>query len=108
MYSTLRKWLVSGSEQARLHSKYEDQYVTRKDDTQHHNDEGVSKQKTFIQEAVSLVDITNRMRIPFLLDSAEFLNLNKSDVRQDFLINTVGTIESTGHEQNSSYTRQFW
>ncbi|KAG1683216.1 hypothetical protein GQR58_010142 [Nymphon striatum] len=50
-----RKWMISGPEQARLLKEFEDENLYNNEDTDHHHEEGLYTQKTFVEQALNLV-----------------------------------------------------
>ena len=53
--TAFRKWMVAGSEQARIIQEFEDTYMTADTNDEHH-DEGQSAQTSFRNQVSSLVD----------------------------------------------------
>jgi len=67
--SACRRWMLSGPEMARLLKQFEE--CIHGDNTEmssnlHHHEHGLSTQKTFQQQVVSLAETIKRMGNPFL------------------------------------------
>ena len=68
-----------------------------------HHDEGLSTQKTFKLNVLSLVQAIKDMGNPFLNQSEEILTLDTGNVLDESVVDTVHTIEELGKEQFESY-----
>jgi len=76
-----KKWMVSGSEQARLLKEFEDDYLDSKElECGYHHEEGLSSQKSFKEQVVSLTAVISEMGNPFLEDTDELLALDTRNV----------------------------
>ncbi len=101
--SAFRKWMVSGPEQARLLCKrVEEGYLAKEKDSEHgyHHEEGYSVQKSFKEQAASLIQGN-----PFLEDGDELLALDTQNIMDESVVNIVRTVESLGMSQ---YTKYCW
>ena len=101
--SAFRKWLLAGSEQARLIQAFEKQFLVEKEGECFHHDEGLSTQKTFKLHVLSLVEAIKDMGNPFLDQSEELLMLGSGNVMDESVVETVRKIEELGKEQFTSY-----
>ncbi|KAG1662386.1 hypothetical protein GQR58_020959 [Nymphon striatum] len=97
-----RKWMISGPEQARLLKEFEDENLYNNEDTDHHHEEGLSTQKTFVEQALNLVQVIEDMGNPFLDNTSELLALDTRNVLDESVAITVQTIEALGTDQYST------
>ncbi len=74
--SAFRKWMISGPQQARLLKEFEDECFPNSTDCGYHHEEGLSSQKAFKEQAVSLAQVINEFGNPFLDNSDELLALS--------------------------------
>ena len=88
--SAFRKWMVSGPEQVRLLREFEEEYLA-KENSEHgyHHEEGLSMQKSFKEQAASLIQVINELGNPFLEDGNELLVLDTQNVMDESVVNTV-------------------
>ena len=102
--AALRKWLISGPEQAWLIEEFEKQFLESKDDDDHfHHDEGHSTQSNFKMKVLSLVEAFGDMGNPFLDQSEDLSTLDAGIIMDKSAVDTVFTIEALGREQFNSY-----
>ena len=101
--SALRKWVIAGPEQARLIVEFERQFLrdTRVQET--HHEECLSAQNTFNQQVTALVEAIKELGNPFLDDTSELLVLDSRDVMNEFVVETVRTVEYLGTEKYNRY-----
>ena len=71
-----KKWMIAGPEQARLLNEFEQEYTAISEDDYHHYEEGLSAQKTFHKQTLSLIQVINEMSNPFLDEGSELLALH--------------------------------
>ena len=71
--SAFKKWMIAGPEQARLLKEFEQEYISEEDKKQQHHEEGLSTQKIFKGQALTLVTTISGMSNPFLDDTPELL-----------------------------------
>ena len=69
----------------------------------HHHEEGFCTQKTFREQALSLVDTISEMGNLFLDNSPELLMLDTQNVISESVVSTVRTVEVIGRDQYNSY-----
>ena len=104
-----RKWMVSGSEQARLLMEFEDDCSEPKElecARGFHHEEGFSMQKSFKEQVVSLIDVINEMGNPFLEDTDELLALDTRNILDQSVVNTVREVCDLGKLQYSRYCKE--
>ena len=98
-----RKWMVSGPEQARLMSEYEEECFAKFEEEYFHHEEGLSAQKRFKDHVSNLHDVFCDMGNPFCDSGNELLVLDTRNVMDDSVITTVRTITTLGTEQYNQY-----
>ena len=101
--SAFKKWMIAGPEQARLLKEFEQEYISEEDKKQQHHEEGLSTQKIFKGQALTLVTTISGMSNPFLDDTPELLTLDTRNVIDGSVVNTVRTVESVGRDQYNKY-----
>ena len=103
--SAFRKWMVSGPEQARLLKELKE-FEEQDSTCGYHHEEGLSTQRTFKEQAVSLAEVMSEMGNPFLDGSEELLALDTRNVLNESVVNTVRTVYSLGKDQYDKYFRE--
>ena len=97
-----RKWMISGSEQARLLKKFEGNHCEPKElECGYHHEEGFSTQKSFKEQVVNLTDVINGMENPFLEDTDELLALDARNILDEPVVNNVREVCNLGKLQCS-------
>jgi hypothetical protein len=61
--------MIAGPEQVRLLKEFEQEYSFEEDDKHQHHEEGMSTQRTFKEQALTLVHTISEMGNPFLDDT---------------------------------------
>ena len=103
----IRKWVVSGSEQARLLKEFEDNYLESKElECGYHHEEGFSSQKSFKEQVASLTAVISEMGNPFLEDTDELLALDTRNVLDVSVANSVREVCNLGKLQYSNYYKE--
>ena len=69
--SAFKRWMIAGSEQARLLKEFEQQYLNEATNNQLHHEEGYCTQRAFKEQVQNLVQVINDMGNPFFEDTAE-------------------------------------
>ena len=103
--SAFRKWMIAGPEQACLIKEFEQEYTRETVSTQCHHEEGACTQKSFQEQAKSLVQTINEMGNPFLDDTPELLKVDTRDVFDESVTATVRGIEALGKERYEEYCK---
>ena len=87
--------------------EFEEEYLA-KENSEHgyHHEEGLSMQKSFKEQAASLIQVINELGNPFLEDGNELLVLDTQNVMDESVVNTVRTVESLGKDQYARYCKQ--
>ena len=100
--------MVSGREQARLLKEFEDGYDSKENSSEYgyHHVEGFPTQRSFKEHAKSLVQVIDELGNPFLHDSDELLALDKRNVLNESVVNTVRTVERLGKDQYAKYWKE--
>lgn len=103
--AALQRWLVSGPEQRRLLEEFENEYLPQEDldINYHHHEEGLSTQKSFQQQAVSLTKVIGDYGNPFSETCPELLVLHSRNCADEAVIKTVRQIEQIGQERYNSF-----
>lgn len=94
--SAFRKWIVAGPEQARLM-----EIIYKVVNKQQHHEESFSTQKTFKEQANTLVHTICEMGNPFLDVTSELLALDTRNVIDESVV--VRTVETLGTEQYQAH-----
>ena len=68
-----------------------------------HNEERFATQRTFKQQALSLINTIKELGNPFFSDTQELLTLDTQDVLSDSVVNTIRNIELVGKKQYNDY-----
>ena len=103
--SAFKKWMIAGPEQARLLKEFEQEYMSEEVKKQQHHEEGLSTQKIFKGQALTLVTTISGMSNPFLDNTPELLTLDTRNVIDGSVVNTVRTVESVGRDQYNNYNK---
>lgn len=104
-----RRWMLSGPEMSRLLKQFEEEYLPD-DDTgipeyfQHH-EQGLSTQKTFQRQVVSLSDTIRRMGNPFLDDFSDLVTLDSRNCADESVVAALHTLEDTGRKQYKNFVK---
>ena len=75
----LRKWMVSGPEIARLVSEFEESFRNEPSSYLHHN-ESLQKQKVFVKDVNSLLEVIEEMDNPFMDRTQDLTRLMSRDI----------------------------
>ena len=105
-HSAFRKWTISGPEQARLLKEFEVECFLKHSECVYHHEEGLSTQRVFKEQAVSLAQVINEFGNPFLDKSDELLALDTRNVLNESVVNTVQTAYSLGKDQYANYYKE--
>jgi hypothetical protein len=104
--SAFRKWMVSGPEQARILKEFEEDYLAKGKECNHHHEEGLSLQRSFKEQSESLADAISELGNPFLYDGDELLALDTRNVLNESVVNTVRRVHELGKEQYAKYHKE--
>jgi len=104
-----RRWMLSGPEMARLLKQFEKECI-RGDSTEmssklHHHEQGLSTQKTFQQQVVSLTETIMRMGNPFLDIVPDLVTLDSRTCTAESVVTTVRNLEETGKKQYRDFVK---
>ena len=101
--SAFQKWMLAGPEQARLLQEFEKESLSEETKRHLHHEESFATQRTFKQQALSLINTIKELGNPFLNDTQELLTLDTQDVVSDSVVNTIRNIELIGKKQYNDY-----
>jgi len=105
--TAFRKWMVAGPEQARLIETFESASLgSRFSETLEHHEEGLSSQRTFKKQVVSLCNTITSVGNPFLDDCTELLALDSRNCASESVVHTVRNIENIGKAQYEKYVKE--
>ena len=104
-----RRWMLSGPEMSRLLKQFEEEYLPD-DDTEipenfQHHEQGLSTQKTFQRQVVSLSDTIRRMGNPFLDDFSDLVTLDSRNCADESVVAALHTLEDTGRKQYKNFVK---
>ena len=97
--ATLRRWMVSGPEMARLIEEFEVSTNKRNKTDFRHHEQRKHAQITFGRDITSLTDVIKELGNPFAENSKDLLVLNSRDLADPAVIDTLHHIKSIGQEQ---------
>ena len=83
--------------------EFERQFLRDTRERETHHEECLSAQNTFNQQVRALVEDIKELGNPFLDDTSELLVLDSRDVMNEFVVETVRTVESLGTEKYNRY-----
>jgi len=95
-----------GPEMARVIREFEASAEKRKKLDPQHHEEAKHVQKAFERDVRSLVSTIEEMGNPFTEDSSDLLALDRRDIADPAVIDTVRQIEKLGEEQYDAYVRE--
>ena len=96
----LRTWTSKATKE------FEDEYFLKHSKYGYHHEEGLSTQRVFKEQAVSLAQVINEFGNPFLDDSDELLALDTQNVMNESVVNTVRTAYSLGKDLYADYYKE--
>jgi hypothetical protein len=106
--SALDRLMICGPDQARLLGEFESQYMKAEDPEVNykHHEEGMSSQKSFMQQVKSLTAVINKFGNPFMDDCPELVVFHSRDCAPESTIDTVKSIEKLGTEQYRTFKKE--
>ena len=87
----------------RLIVEFERQFLTDMLEQETHHEECFSAHNTFNQQVTALVEAIKELGNPFFDDTSELLVLDLRDIMNEFVVETVRTVESLGTEKYNRY-----
>ena len=104
---TFRKWMISGPEQARLITSFENEYFQSDDKELNycHHEEGLSTQNAFKQQVTNLTEAISEYGNPFLDDCPELLVLHTRECADAKVVTTIRNFESLGLTQYQAFQK---
>ena len=94
--AALTRWMVAGPEAARLVMEYNDKHSMKKKDTDRHDEQIPSVQKTFLSQVKSVTDVMEELGNPFADTSTDFYMLDTKRIMPAIVVNTIKTTEDIG------------
>lgn len=106
----LKRWMVAGPEIARITTEFEEQAIKQQDDdgdTRHnHHDQRPGVQAAFLKEVKALVTVLDEIGNPFLEHSEDLLVIDRRDIVDSEVAETVRNIETLGEEQYTKFVTE--
>ena len=97
-------WMLSGPELSRLQKQFEKELFSDKDPDNPQNfqnhEQGLSTQRTFQKQVVSLCDTNRKMGNPFLAVFSDLITLDSRDCTDESVVDVQYIIEEKGKEQS--------
>ena len=104
--AALQRWMVCGSEMARLLQQFERETEKKQSTDERHHDQKKHVQISFQEDVRSLSKTIKEMGNPFSDCSSDLLVLNSRDVMDTTVADTVGRILEIGIEQYEDYVEK--
>ena len=101
----LRRWMVAGSEVARMIAD-DNTRSHQKDSSHHHHEQHPGVQATFIKDVRSLSAVVEEMGRPFLEESEDLLVLDTRDIMNVTVCETGRNVEIFGEEQYHRFVKE--
>ena len=103
--AALKRWMVSGTEMARVTGEFEASTKKRKKLDPRHHEEAKHVQKAFERDVRSLASTIKEMGNPFTEESSDLLALDNRDIADPNVVDTVHQIEKL-KEQYDTYVKE--
>ena len=97
--AAFKRWMVSGPEQARQLSEFEDHYVTLKTTDTQNREQGASTQELVKTMVIKFCETINSIGNPFVGFSQEIMAIDNHNCLDEAAVNTLHTMEALGKEQ---------
>ena len=104
--AALRRWMVSGPEMARVIREFEMSTEKKKSTDFCHHEETKHVQKAFKRDVDCLAKTIEEYGNPFTENSSDLLVLDKRNIVEQAVVDTVFQIEQLGQEQYDKYVRE--
>ncbi len=105
--SALRRWMVAGPEVARVVNEFEHYATNRQDKPLYlHHEQRLGVQTSFAKDVRALIAVFQELGNPFLEKSQDLLVLNKRDIMDTSMVETVQRIEALGAEQYKVFVEE--
>ena len=104
--ATLRRWMVTGPEMARLIGEFEVSTMKKKKTDFRHHEQTKHAQMTFGRDMTSLTAVIEEMGYPFAENSNDLLVLDSRDLADPAVSDTLRQIKSLGQEQYDTYVNE--
>jgi len=101
--SALRRWMIGGSEIARMVTEYEECSSAEKMSTKH---QVPSMQNTFLKNVKNLVNAIEELGNPFKEDSGDLLALDTKDIMPTEVFETIKNIKTIGQDQYKAFVAE--
>lgn len=103
----LRRWMLSGPENARIVQQFDSSFLNDNDPEHPKNyqnhEAGKAQQKTFQAQVNRLVRTIKNMGNPFVDDFPELVKLDSRDCVNPSVIESMKSLQNTGHKQYTEY-----
>ncbi|KAJ8030343.1 hypothetical protein HOLleu_26730 [Holothuria leucospilota] len=104
--AALRRWMVAGSEIARIVSEFEDQFQRQKQTDVRHHKQLPSVQKSFASDLNNAISSFEKLGNPFAEDSNDLYVLDTKVIMPDEVIATMESMEETGKTQFDGFVEK--
>lgn len=103
--TALSRWLIAGTEQARLMTEFEREFLHEEDPQieYEHHEEGLSSQERFLRQVKSLYKQYNEYGNPYEDDCSELLILHTRECADNDVLVSMKSIETLGTAQYEKY-----
>ena len=94
-------WMVSGPDLSRIINEFEDQFKEPDDydEEELHHQEGLSSQKAFQSKVQASTEVITKMGNLFKDEFTELVTLDRRDIMDDSVANSMRQIQPLGHKQ---------
>ena len=92
--SAFRRWMIAGTEQARLLLEFESQFLDLEDPSNEQHEQCYSSQEAFHSQVKNLTEAISTMGNPFLDASPELIVLDSRNCAGDAIVTTIRSIEN--------------
>ena len=103
--AALKRWMVSGPEQARLLLEFEKLYTSDGCEESQHHQQGISTQKSFQQQVNKFCITVAAMGNPFVQQAEELMTLDTHECVSKERAEDLNTMEDKGKEQCATFVK---
>ncbi|KAJ8031728.1 hypothetical protein HOLleu_25018 [Holothuria leucospilota] len=101
-----RRWMVAGSEIARIVSEFEDQFQRQKQTDVRHHEQLPSVKKSFASDLNNAISSFEKLGNPLAEDSNDLYVLDSKVIMPDEVIATMRSVEETGKTQFDGFVEK--
>ena len=107
--TAFQRWIVSGSEFARLLGEFQVQYLVENDPDAEkslkHHESGNSAKETFRMQVLKLADAIKGLGNPFQGDVEELMNIGTGNCASQEVVKALRSMESLGQKQYKNFVK---